>query len=685
MKLNIFGSRGSIARSHKDLIRYGGNTSCVEVETDSTRVVLDMGSGAYDLGQKLVKLGAGALKDQHVLLSHCHWDHIQGFPFFAPLFVPGSEWNIYAPGGFSSSLKDKLSSQMSHDFFPLTIEQLNAEINYHDLKEGQLDLGEDIRVTTQYINHTVLTLGYRLECKKTGASMAYITDHEMYNHALAHGYQRSPDGSKSPDDRHADFFAGVDVLIHDTQYVASEYAKTEGYGHSTVEYVVDMAMAVGVRKLALFHHDPQRTDDQVDEILAMARARVAKAGGTLEVIAAADFSTIEIAPRPERLQALVTCNKSSSWTEATKPNILPEKPTASSSSSALTTFVEGSMHQVVISHSQLDLFQDLESDGLAVNHIPKGRPFLQSFRHAKPALIVVRCQDATDDYVFKNCQRLRQCYGNWGKEVPYIVVVANQECLDHLRPKGERAGVTDWVVEPFSPAYIRTRIRMGIARNPCKWKPPIKPCNERARLNALQSLQILDSKNTEERFDRITKMCATVFGVPLVFVSLVDENRQWFKSAQWLCPMPPGPTPSETPREVSFCGHTILQKDLLVIPDATQDDRFADNPFVADGLKVRFYAGCPLALPNVHDGGDATYNIGTLCIIDMRPRDLDDGQQNLLRDFGEMIKNEIMTHTLSMASSSATSHKVRRASSIKPVEASAVATVPHSQHPARST
>lgn len=161
-----------------------------------------------------------------------------GFPFFAPLFIPGSEWNIHAPGGFSSSLKEKLASQMSHEFFPISLEVLGASINYLDLKEGELDMG-DIHVTTQYINHTVLTLGYRLEAED-GTSMAYITDHEPYNHKLAvEGYSLPAEGSPlTPDDRHAEFFRGVDLLIHDTQYTVKDYM--EHYGHSTVEYVVSI-------------------------------------------------------------------------------------------------------------------------------------------------------------------------------------------------------------------------------------------------------------------------------------------------------------------------------------------------------------------------------------------------------------------------------------------------------------
>lgn len=636
MKITIYGSRGSIARSHPDLRKYGGNTPCVEVTFETTRIVLDMGSGAYDLGQKLVK--QGPLRNQHVLLTHSHWDHIQGYPFFAPLFVNGSQWNIYAPGGFSSSLKDKLSSQMSHEFFPLSLEELEqfgAEMNFMELREGALDLG-DIHVTTQYINHTVLTLGYRLYNKKTGKTMAYITDHEMFNQAYANGYKRTE--KNTPDDRHADFFAGVDLLIHDSQYLAKEYAQKAGFGHGTVEYVVDMAMSVGVKKLALFHHDPNRTDDEVDEILLMSQERVLAAGSTLEVIAASDFMTLELKADPG--VEVPEAPLQSSWALATQPKFVSEKRSINSEVTALTEFVNSCNQEVVISHSNRRLFDDLTKDGLRVTHINEDTSLLQSLPDSRPSLLLVSYEgEEAGENVIEHCQSIRECRGCWGKNVPYIVSVKNQETLEELRDSGNAVGITDWVVEPFSPAYIRTRIRMEISRHPCKWKPPLRPRNEEARMGALRALQILDSP-PEDRFDRITKLCSKVFAVPIVFISLVDENRQWFKSTQWSCPIL---KPGETSREVSFCGHAILQNDVFMISDATQDDRFAQNPLVTEGPKIRFYAGVPLSLPNVSNHLEPNFNVGTLCIIDQRPRELDDSQVEMLKDFAEMVKSEILT------------------------------------------
>eukprot|EP00797_Seminavis_robusta_P031050 Sro664_g183750.2 (218) ;mRNA; r:51417-52070 len=187
---------------------------------------------------------------------------------------------------------------------------------------------------------------------------------------------------------------------------------------------------------------------------------------------------------------------------------------------------------------------------------------------------------------------------------------------------------------------------MGIARRTCRWVPPVIPDNEGARVKALWALRVLDTA-PEKRFDRITSLCSKVFDMPLVLISLVDTNRQWFKSSAWHCPIPGGgkEKPSETGRDISFCGHAILSDKILVVPDATQDERFADNPLVSDvdGLKIRFYCGCPLKIPNIDSGVDeAKHRIGTLCLIDQRPREIDDHQKTLLKDFAGMVEQELL-------------------------------------------
>src|SRR5215207_5802916 len=151
MRVRFFGTRGSIARPGPRTLRYGGNTSCVELRSDSgSLALLDIGTGAFALGQEL--MAARHPMKGHVLISHTHWDHIQGLPFFAPFFVPGNEWDIYAPRGLGPPLRDTLANQMQYTYFPVTLEQLGATIRYHDLVEGFFKIG-DIQVEAHYLNH----------------------------------------------------------------------------------------------------------------------------------------------------------------------------------------------------------------------------------------------------------------------------------------------------------------------------------------------------------------------------------------------------------------------------------------------------------------------------------------------------------------------------------------------------
>src|SRR6478672_4140384 len=255
MQIRFWGTRGSIPKAGPSTVRYGGNTSCIEVRTDAgTLLVLDCGTGAHALGLSLVKEGPKPLRG-HLLIGHTHWDHIQGFPFFAPLFVKGNEWDIYAPAGLGTHLRDTLAGQMQYTYFPLSLSELGATLRYHELSEGTFAIG-DVRVTARYMNHPALTLGYRLEVG--GACVVYATDHEPYEHALA-----MPDHKHKParpdhreEQAHVDFLSGADLVIHDAQYTAHEYPQKVGWGHSTVEYVVETAILAGAKKLALFHHDP---------------------------------------------------------------------------------------------------------------------------------------------------------------------------------------------------------------------------------------------------------------------------------------------------------------------------------------------------------------------------------------------------------------------------------------------
>src|SRR5262245_12051179 len=177
MRIRFWGTRGSLAKPGPTTLRYGGNTSCVEVRTrDGTLIVLDCGTGAHGLGLALAASGERPLAG-HLMLTHTHWDHIQGFPFFAPLFVAGNEWDIYAPGGLGQQLETTLAGQMEYTYFPVTLAQLGAATRYHDLVEGSFTIGH-VRVVTQYLNHPALALGYRVAVG--GVELVYSVDHEPH-------------------------------------------------------------------------------------------------------------------------------------------------------------------------------------------------------------------------------------------------------------------------------------------------------------------------------------------------------------------------------------------------------------------------------------------------------------------------------------------------------------------------
>ena len=289
MKVTFWGTRGSIAKAGRSTLRFGGNTSCVSVRSDAgTQIVIDCGTGAHGLGQELVAEAGGAAIDGHILISHTHWDHIQGLPFFAPLFQAGNRWELYGPSGLGGSLSEILAGQMEYRYFPVAIDQLSADVDHHDLVEGTFDI-HDVRVDTQYLNHPALTLGYRLEVD--GATVVYASDHEPHDHSLASGGDVT---RNRHDEAHARFVAGADLLIHDAEYLASEYGDHIGWGHSTVEYVVDIARRADVARVALYHHDPNRTDSDVDELVSRARTHAASCGYGGEIFAAEEGMVIEL-------------------------------------------------------------------------------------------------------------------------------------------------------------------------------------------------------------------------------------------------------------------------------------------------------------------------------------------------------------------------------------------------------
>ncbi len=254
--IQFWGVRGSIASPGPNTALVGGNTSCVEVRCGETRLVLDAGTGLRGLGEDLLQQG---VDDVALLLSHTHWDHIQGLPFFVPLYAPKTRLAVYAQLQSGTSLSDVLSRQMSAPVFPVSFAELASRVVTHELKSGARFSVGPAEVTAQRLNHPGGVLAYRIE--HGGRSVVYATDTEHY---------------ACVDPALLALAQGCDVLIYDSQYTPDEYAGMKGpakvgWGHSTYVAGAELARAEGVGRYVLFHHDPKRSDAQVAELESAAQ------------------------------------------------------------------------------------------------------------------------------------------------------------------------------------------------------------------------------------------------------------------------------------------------------------------------------------------------------------------------------------------------------------------------------
>jgi diguanylate cyclase (GGDEF)-like protein len=387
--------------------------------------VLDCGTGIRLLGLDLLRRpGPHRI---HLLIGHTHWDHIQGFPFFTPAFMPGTELNIYGSAAFQRSLEDSLSGQMQYSYFPVKLHDLASRIHYTELEEGFFRIG-DILVETQYLNHTAPTIAYRISCD--GATVAYITDHEPFWNSPG------PVFHHPGDQRHIEFLKGLDLVIHDAQYTSEEYATKIGWGHSPTDYVTDVAIAAGVGRVALFHHDPTHDDDALKAIETTQRARVAAAGSSVDVFAAAEGVEFEVIGKGTG-KAIFDVSA------------LDRRPIA------------GGHVMIVTGHhgdiSALD--QVLPDDGLFLTSAATGKEALETASKISPDLVIINAKLSDGDGA-SFIQPLRDLLHK--PDLPIILLTEGREGTDTLYSAESIA--TDYLARPFSPPMLRTRVRAWLAR-----------------------------------------------------------------------------------------------------------------------------------------------------------------------------------------------------------------------------
>ena len=266
LSVTFWGVRGSIPTPGPDTMRYGGNTSCVEVCGGGTRVALDGGTGLRRLGGAL--MAQGEPSELHLFLSHLHWDHIQGIPFFTPAFLPGNKVHFYGEAKGPLSLKSILEAQMTSPNFPVPLSIMRSEMSFTELSpQGEVMMGA-LKARTTPLNHPNGCLGIRISHQ--GRSVVYTTDTEH-------------DPSGVIDKRIVELALGADALIYDAMYTDEEYTTRVGWGHSTYREALRVAEAAGVKSLYFFHHDPEHDDDFLDAQLAHYRPQAEAIGVELEM------------------------------------------------------------------------------------------------------------------------------------------------------------------------------------------------------------------------------------------------------------------------------------------------------------------------------------------------------------------------------------------------------------------
>ena len=288
LTLTFWGTRGSVPTPGVATVRYGGNTPCVELRTaDGWLIILDAGTGIRELGRALLANGRADAIVGDIFLTHAHWDHIQGIPFFGPLFRKGNHFTIWGSRSLKTGIDQVVRDQMSPVVFPVSFEELQARVDFRELAEERR-AGRGYEVSAISVRHPGGALGYRFTGNNDhGRALVYVSDNELGSGAR---YEDAPGWR----DRLVEFVRGASVLVHDSTYTDAEYSSFVGWGHSTYDQALELALDAGVERLVLFHHRPERSDDEVDRCLERCRALVAQRGGSLEVLAAAEGMSLRV-------------------------------------------------------------------------------------------------------------------------------------------------------------------------------------------------------------------------------------------------------------------------------------------------------------------------------------------------------------------------------------------------------
>jgi phosphoribosyl 1,2-cyclic phosphodiesterase len=275
LSVRFWGVRGSIPCPGQDTVIYGGNTTCLEIRADNRLIIVDLGTGVRSLGDWLL---ANDLKkygkiDADIFVTHTHWDHILGFPMFAPAYIPGSELRIIGPISFENdSLKSIIETQLSYRYWPVRAGELAANIEYNQIKETTVDLGDGLTVTSKLLNHPVICLGYRFDYQ--GKSITAVFDHEPFRNLFSKTESHAEEGidkegeiaAAEENEKINQFIRNTDILIHDTQYTAEEYSKHIGWGHASFDHAIEAVKGNDIKKLIFFHHDPSHTDSELEKL-----------------------------------------------------------------------------------------------------------------------------------------------------------------------------------------------------------------------------------------------------------------------------------------------------------------------------------------------------------------------------------------------------------------------------------